>query len=312
MKRVFLIIILILIFVNAGCTAGSSAIATINDKEIFRQELDMQMVLTEVSYNINGYEMPVKGNELEDLEQEMLNNVLESYMLVDLAIEKGIEIDEDAAVEQSESLIDGLISIYGSEENYENFLKEKGQNRKKFDEYIFELARTNEYIYDLYDEVTKDISVEATEIKSFYDENIMYYNYSTASVLGMQIEDEDTANVIHREILGKEQEYDETMLEYEAKTGVISVIDYGILYYSDMTKDFSDIAFNTNVGEISKPFSSEDAYFIIYVYDKEDQEAMPYDEIKDTVESDLLNEMKMTQYNEYFESKKSSYDIKIL
>lgn len=311
MKRVFLGIFLIILLITTGCTKSSSVVATVNDMEISKEEFDKQMVLTEISYGINGYTFPESGEELESIKEEMLVNVAESYMLVDLAKKKGIEIDEDTAKTQSEELITFVISLYGSEEKYEEFLKEKDQKRKDFDAYLLELARSNEYMYNLYDEITKDISVTSDEVKEYYQENSKNYDYSTVSVMSIQVEDEKTANSIYTDITNNKVEFEEAMVENEEKDGVLSVSDLGAIYYGSNEKEFSEIAFAMEVGEISEPFKSGDSYFVIYLYNKDEQEPMAYDEIKDTVEADLLTQKKSTVYEEYVKTEKEAYTITI-
>lgn len=308
MKRI-LIGLLLLTLLFSGCTKKSNVVAKVNDTEIYQEELDRQMVLTEISYTVNGYEFPSSAKGLEELEEKMLNNIVESYVLVDIAKNKGIDIDEEEANSQSKALIEGLLAIYGTEEAYEGFLNEKGQKRADFESYLLDLSRSNEYIYNLYDEVTSGISVTEDEAKAYYQENSKYYSYSTVSVLGIETEDEKRAKDIRDEILQDGLPFEEAIGKFQDADGVIRASDYGDLYYGDMGQEFSDQAFAMEIGEMSKVFKGEASYFIIYLYDKDVQDSIAYDEIKSTVEGDLLQQKRYSKYDEFFNSQKDKYSI---
>jgi len=311
-KRLCIYVFLIILFTTFGCAKSSSALATVNKMEISKAEFDKQMVLTEISYSINGYTFPKSGKELDSLKEEVLSNVTQSYMLVDLAKKKGIKIDEDTAKMQSQELIKYVISLYGSEEKYEKFLKEKDQKRKDFDGYLFELAKSNEYMYNLYDEITKGISVTSDEVKEYYQNNSKKYNYSTVSVMNIEVKDEKTANSIYNEITNKKLKFKDAMIENKDKNSVLSVSDLGAIDYASREKEFSEIAFAMKVGEISKPIKSNNSYNIIYLYQKDEQEPMVFDEVKDTVEADLLSQKRSVKYENYLETEKKAYKIKTI
>ncbi|MFZ7121669.1 MAG: SurA N-terminal domain-containing protein [Eubacteriaceae bacterium] len=312
MKRIIItILISFMIFSIIGCSQESNVVAQVNDQEIFVEELDKQMILTEISYSVNGYTFPEEGEDYDYIKEEMLNNLVESYILIDLAKNIGIEIDEDTIQSEADSLIESIIEIYDGEDSYEEFLEKRGQKRTEFEEYIFQLSEKNHYIYSLYNEVTEEITINDEETKEFYEKNIDYYNYSTISIMSIITETQEKADEIYSDIDNNDIKFEDAIKTYTDDENVLNASDFGAIYYGDMPQDFSEIAFDMKIGEMSTPFISQDYYYIVYLYDKDEQEPLEYGEIEDTIKSDLLIEKGTEKYNEYFDEEKSKYDIKI-
>lgn len=294
----------------SGCKSNTEVVATINDKKIVKEQLNRQLVLTEISYSINGYDFPNSGETRKDLEKKLINKLVESYVLVDVAKNEGIEIQEKEALAQRDSLIETIISLYGSNEKYNEFLKGKGQDRDAFDEYLLGLAKESEYISKLYEKITKSISVNSEEISNYYDEHIKYYNYSMKSIMDIEAKDQNTVQKIYNELKKKDLSFEEALKEFEDKNDV-NASDLGTVYYSSNEKEYSEIVFSTKVGEMSSVFESQGKYHIIYVYDENIQEPIPYEQVMERVEKDLLKETKDQAYKNYIEGQMKDYDIRL-
>ncbi len=294
----------------SGCASNTEVVTTINDKKIVKEQLNRQLVLTEISYRINGYDFPSGGETRKDLEKKLINKLVESYVLVDVAKNEGIEIQEKEALAQRDSLIETIIALYGGNEKYNEFLKGKDQDRDTFDEYLLGLAKENEYISKLYEKITESISVNAEEISNYYDEHIKYYNYSMKSIMDIEAEDQNTVQKIYNEIKKKDLSFEEALKEFEDKNGV-NTSDLGTVYYSSNEKEYSEIVFSTKVGQMSSVFESQGKYHIIYVYDENIQEPIPYEQVMTKVEKDLLKETKDQAYKNYIEGQMKNYDIRL-
>ena len=145
MRRVQIVFLVVILLLISGCTSNTDVVATINNKKIEKEQLNKQLVLAEISYSINGYDFPSSGKDQKDLEKKLINKLAESYVLVDVAKNEGIEIEEKEALIQRDALIETIISLYGSDEKYNEFLREKNQDRDVFNEYLLALAKENEY-----------------------------------------------------------------------------------------------------------------------------------------------------------------------
>lgn len=310
MRRTQIVFVLVILLLISGCTSNTDVIATINDKKVVKEQLNRQLVLAEISYHINGYDFPSSGETRKKLEKKLINKLVESHILVDVAKNEGIEIQEKEALAQRDSLIETIVSFYGGDEKYNEFLKEKDQKRDAFDEYLLGLAKENEYISKLYEKITENISVNSEEISNYYNEHIKYYNYSTKSIMDIEVEDENIARKIYNEIKKKNLSFEEALKEFKEKDSV-NASDLGAVYYSSNKKEYSEIVFSTKIGEMSSVFESQGKYHIIYVYDENIQEPLPYEQVVVRVEEDLLKETKDHAYKNYVKDQMQNYDIRL-
>ncbi len=294
----------------SGCTSNSDVVATINDENIVKEQLNKQLVLTEISYALNGYDFPSGGGQRKDLEEKLIKELAESYVLAHLAKNEGIEIEEQKALAQRDTLVDTIVSFFGSDEQYHEFLKEKGQDKDGFDEYLLDLAKENEYISKLYEIITQNTSIRSEEMLTYYEEHIEYYNYSSKSIINIEAEDQKTAQKMYNRIKKKKLSFEEVLKEFEGQKGV-DVSDLGPTYYSSNEQEYSEIVFLTKVGEVSSVFESGGKYHIIYVYDEDIQESIPYEEAMTRVEKDVLKATKDAAYKNYVEEQMENYHIRL-
>lgn len=310
MKRAQLVFILAILLLVSGCTSNNDVVATINDEKILKEELNKQLVLTEISYGINGYDFPASGGPRRELEENLIKKLAQTYVLVDIAKNEGIEIEEEKALTQKDTLVETIVSLYGDNESYNNFLKEKNQTRDAFDQYLLDLAKENEYITGLYEKVTENKSVHSEQVSSFYEDHIEYYNYSTKSIMRIEAQDQHKLEKIYNEIQKRDLSFEEALKEFKDESGV-DTSNIGPTYYSSNKKEYSDIVFSTKVGEMSSVFESQGKYYIIYVYDENIQEALPYEQVMARVEEDFLKETKDVAYKNYVEAQIKNYHIRL-
>ncbi|MFZ7130973.1 MAG: peptidyl-prolyl cis-trans isomerase [Eubacteriales bacterium] len=305
----FTVVILFFVMMSSGCQLNNT-VAKVNEVEIQSDELNKQMVLTEISYTMNGYEIPT-GEEYKKLQLEMLNNMVEDVILLDLAKGRDIISDEETARSQGESIIQSIIDSYGSEEDYENYLRDHHQSRVDFEEYIMTLSQTNQMIYALYDAISKDVVITNTQLQNYYEENQLYYSNSTVSIMNITLDNEDTAQKLYEKIHSESVKMEDVLKQPDQWEGVEEAEELEEIYYGDMEDVFSNFVFEMKTGDVSEPFMVNDEYHIVSLYDKDIQKPIPFETIKDTVNEHLLTKRRTEIYNEYLQEQKVNYQMKL-
>lgn len=307
-RKLLILLIAVFVILVSGCNIDDT-VAVVNDAEIHKDELDKQMVLTELTFKMNETVIP-QGNDYNDLKLQALNNMIEDRILVDLADNLSLNANKESIKTQSQKIIAGIVEYFGSEEAYKNYLKERKLEIDIFNEYISKLCGTKEMILSLYQQLTRDVEVSDGEVKEYYNDNSLYYSNSTISVVDIKTRDKHSVDKLYNKIKDESVQV-KGLLQYTEDMDNFKGSDLKELYYSDSSKAFSDAVFNMEIGDISQPLNLEDGYHVLGVYDKNIQDPLAYDIVKDTVKQDLLKQKKADIYVNYVNENKINYMTKI-
>lgn len=281
-------------------------VAEVNDQKVYISDYNNQMFLVKTSYKINNVEFPA-GEEYEKIQGNILQDIVQDIVLVDLAKGKGLLIDESKSEEQANDIINRIKEVY--ENSYTKSLEENNIIEEEFENYIIGLTGTKLYISNLYDEITKDVSVSQEEIQTYYSENSVYYSNSTVSVVDYIFDNKGKADKSYNQVKNSNNTFQEIKDISQGWKDLSDAKELDKLYYGDMPLEFSQIAFNTPVGGISEAIEIDGTYHLIYTYEKEMEDPLPLSDIIETVEKDLLKNKRQELYNKYLENEKIKYNI---
>ncbi len=86
--------------------------------------------------------------------------------------------------------------------------------------------------------------------------------------------------------------------------------DLGFFPRGQMVQTFEDIVFNMNEGDVSEVFQTEFGYHIAKLYEKKEASALPLEDVRDQLRSQILDSRHEKARQEYIASLKQSAEIR--
>lgn len=261
-----------------GCSS-TDPVATVGDAKITEEELTDSLVMQ-------------YGAEVLD--------ILISNKIVELEAEKAkISVTDDEIEEEYKTYID----YYGNEETLTKTLESYGMSADKFRDELQSSILTEKVL-------ASTIKITDKELEMFFEENKA--NYATVEQVEashIAVEDEATANKVV-EHLNAGEEFAELAAQYSTDSSSSeNGGELGRFGRGAMEREFEDVAFGLEVGEISKPVKTEEGFHIIKVTDKVEAKEAVYDDFKEKVYEELMNQKMTEEYPAWLEEKKEEYQI---
>jgi peptidyl-prolyl cis-trans isomerase D len=156
-------------------------------------------------------------------------------------------------------------------------------NKNLNDFTIKELRNVDFVSVDMNDEV-KNIEVNDSEIKAFYEANInSFLSEGGIEMSQILIKDEKEANKIYEEI--KNLKIAEVKNKYK-------VVNLGEVYKKDLPPEISRIAFSSELGKFLQPTKSSIGFHLIYISKKIGRSPTPINKVKDIIIEEIKKEKK--------------------
>lgn len=248
----------------------------------------------------NSESVPAKDDPQYDV---LRANILDSMILQKLIMDYGAKNSFMVTDKELDDELAALKSNYETEEAFQMALSDS----KVSLEYLRSQIRDQLLGEKIFEKVTEDVSVNEQEIKQYYEDNkdtafTVPEQIKVSHILikfvvpeGQELNDEIKAsakeeiteieNMINNgedfEKLAKQYSQDDESRENGGDIGYISK--------GQTIAEFEDIAFSLEVGEISTPVETVYGYHLIKITDKQESYVKSFEEVKETIDSQLLN-----------------------
>lgn len=229
----------------------------------FNELFNNYKVLYKAKYGSNILTKEVKSIPFSDHLEQM---VLEYVILKVIVEEKSKEENLVVLKNEIDTSYNDYVSIFDGKDNFETFLLQNNIS----DDFLRDTLETEllieKYLKSIFLKVNSNKFSEQ-QLKDFYNNNKRMF--TQIKIIDFLISSEDKAAIIYRELLNCKN-IDELIQEHTTDDFKMQYENLGYVYFREMSYEFSKIAFNMGVGEVSKPVKIGKSYHIIKMVDKKD------------------------------------------
>ena len=282
---------------------GDGTVATVNGQKITVSEYETTLALykqsVEAMYGKNVWDTEVeKGVKYRDKFKE---NILDQMINVEVVYEQAKKDNLLPTKEEVDKKYNELKKNIDSDKGYKKDMEKIGAN----DEFLRTQQEQDLAVQNYKEHFDKTIKISDEEMKKYYEDHKKdYYKdevkashilVSTQDKNGKPLSDEKkkeakkkAEDLLKRAKSG--EEFSELAKENSDDPGSAAQGgDLGYFSKGMMVPEFEKAAFNLKPGEISDIVESSFGYHIIKVTDKVNEQT-PYDDVKDSIKTILLNE----------------------
>ncbi len=292
----------------------------VNDKEITVNEVDaainLQGLVQKIAQTDRNFVMVLLQTEagkelLNEYRKANLDRLIERELLVQKAKEKNINISDERKNELFNEQLENIKSSNQiTEEQLLQSLSQQGiDSIESFKELFLSQNETALLINELQRQVVDSAEVTDQEVKDYYENNKEQFTQKekiTASHI--LVEKEETA----KEVLNKLNDgadFAELAKEYSIDGSAAQGGKLGSFAKGRMVKPFEEAAFALNVGEVSEIVKTDFGFHIIKVTDKTEAGTTSFEDVKESIKNNLLNQKKSQLMKEYIEKLKEEATI---
>ena len=241
-------------------------IATVGDYIILDSDIDKSYL-----------EMSSQGNSVKDITRcQMLGKLLEDKLYAHQAIQDSIVVKDEEIKKMMEDRINYMVEQIGSVEKVVQYYKKNSLD--EFKTYFYDILKENKLTEEMQTKIIDAVEVTPEEVRTFFKK----IPTSELPVFGSEMEvaqivvtpkisDEEKQKVIDKlkefkkEIQNGASFYSKAVLYSQDPGSRSSGGYYKMNRKTPFVKEFKDVAFSLNEGEISEPFETDFGYHIIYV-----------------------------------------------
>ncbi len=302
-------LLLLLMFQNNDKTVFVDRVAIkVNDKIITEREVvhSYKQSRIDIMQQYTGAELDEK---LKKAWAETIEFLEERLLLYEKAVELGIAVSEDdarsrlIAVQESNGL---------SDEEFEQVLKD--QTGMTLAEYVDFQKREQSADMVIRSQVLSRIKIEDSEIAKFYDEHIADFQnpatYRIAELVFLKGESSDQALAKAREaleFLNFNDDFGAAAKRFSDSTSRDNGGDLGLVQYGDFNQAIEDRVKSLEVGQISEPFETSSAWFVIKLLERNLATPKKVEEVREEILQQLRVPRMETEMATFLDELKGKY-----
>lgn len=301
------VLVMVLLLLKGGLLRAEEKmvdrlVAKINDEVILLSEFNRRadQIIKEYEKILTG---PDKENKLKEIQRDILEQMIDEKLILQKAKKERVHI-ADAEIDKG---IDEIRDRFESEVAFQNELSRQGATGSEFRENV---AKQLKVIKLINQEVKSKIAPPTEEeAKKYYEENeeemMSPEQVRARHILIKTSEDisqeaaKKKINEIYDTVVKNPDKFSANAEKYSEGPSGKRGGDLGYFARGNMVKEFEDVAFKIEVGEISKPVKTRFGYHIIKVVGKKSSEKRMFEEVKDRLKN-MLFQMKMEKEYENF------------
>ena len=156
-------------------------------------------------------------------------------------------------------------------------------------------------------ETVKAVEVTEEDMKSFYDENSNYFEKgATVSAKHILVKEEEKCQEILEEIIAGKV-FEEAAQQYSTCPSGQKGGDLGEFGKGQMVKEFEEAAFAAEIGQVVGPIKTQFGYHLIKVEAKNEATVTPFEEVKEQIRRNLMQQKQNKAYADKAAELKAKY-----
>ncbi len=300
--------------VNLNFDALPDIVVTVNGLEIGKK--NYWRILNNIKDNIQRRGKVFTKDTYDSVKKNVISSLVNSELLFVESKNNNITVD-NSKVEVQFTL---LHSQFGSEDEYEAFLKKKDVTTEQIKKDIHRGMAINKFLEE---KIVNDIKVTEDDAKKYFEENKEKYKrpelVKASHIIMLLTKDDDEAKVAETnkrmdEILAKVKaggDFAELAKEFSEGPSAPQGGELGLFPRGSMVKEFEEAAFALKTGETSGIVRSHFGLHIIKVTDKKEAGIPEYGEVKEKLIENLKQTAKSKTVEKYVKGLNDKADIKI-
>lgn len=158
--------------------------------------------------------------------------------------------------------------------------------------------------------VLTEVTVTDDEVRNYYNENKeKFMDKATATAKHILIETEDAANKIKAEIEEGKISFEDAAMEYSTCPSKEQGGNLGSFGRGMMVPEFEDAAFAAEIGKVTAPVKTQFGYHLILVEEKNEPKEKSFEEVKDMVTGELIQEAQQKKYLDVVRELENKYGV---
>lgn len=158
--------------------------------------------------------------------------------------------------------------------------------------------------------VLSEVTVTDDEVKSYYDNNKdQFVEPATARAKHILVADEAEADKIKAEIESNAISFEDAAKKYSTCPSKEQGGDLGDFGRGMMVPEFEDAAFNAEIGKVTNPVKTQFGYHLILVEDKTDAKEKKFEDVKDQVTQQLIQQAQQNKYIDMVKELEGKYTV---
>lgn len=241
-------------------------IATVGDYTILDSDIDKSYL-----------ELSSQGYSVKDITRcQMLSNLLDDKLYAHQAIQDSITVSDGEVKEKMGEQIAYMVEQLGSMDKVMDYFKKETED--EFRAELFEIIKTNKLTAEMKRKIVDDVEITPEEVRTFFKSiptkelPLFGAEMEVAQiVVAPKVSEEEKQKVIQRlkdikaEVLAGASFKTRAVIYTDDRASAPTGGFYKINRKTQFVKEFKDVAFSLNEGEISEPFETEYGYHIIMV-----------------------------------------------
>ena len=159
--------------------------------------------------------------------------------------------------------------------------------------------------------VLSDVTITDEDAKKYYEENKAQFEQpATVSAKHILVDNEELCNEIKNRIENEGLSFEDAAKEYStcqsnAQGGSLGVFGRGM-----MVPEFEEAAFALDLEKVSEPVKTQFGYHLIKVDAKNEPKTSEFDEVKDKIVQQLIQQSQEKKYVDVMKELEAKYEVK--